>query len=697
MFKWNIRNQILSTGILAFLVVVAVIYSFYNFSTAQFIESTDSIIELSGKQYTSELSDLFQSQSGEFKNWIKDDVYGLAIEFETTSEFHNEFVKRLSNSNGFATMMLIDNNGRIIEIAGAKGLGGSVAGLKGQMLSDFDQLRHNKSDAVVFLESKLMPQINNGLIESYVFYHPAVSSDNKQNGAYIAYTDWNRVIGEVENCASNLGEIGLKETRVMFAFQKSGNVPIHTSFDKADFPENKTNLLVAWSNTAQNNVVGEVDIDGMQMLSGMNVIEAPSISSAEAESPILITAIDESAVTQNINSMVLKIVIWAILGTMIALGASYYVARSISARISQIGQIAEEIAMGDIDHDINIKSNDEVGQLGKSFNKLIMYMNSLAEAAKDIADNNLTVSITPRSESDALGNSFKTMVSNLTDIVGHISKNANSVVTAATEISSSSDEMAKGARGQTEMATQISAAIEEMTATIVESSTHANDARELAENASTTAASGQTIVGATIKGMLMIADSAADSSMIVNELASASDKIGEIISVIDDIADQTNLLALNAAIEAARAGEQGRGFAVVADEVRKLAERTGKATGEITEMIKGIQEDSARAVESMEDAGKLVEEGKGKADEAGNSLNEINSISARVMEMIAQIATASGEQSAAAEQISRNMVEIATVSQQTASGAAQSASAAEDLNKQAEGLKEIVERFKINA
>jgi methyl-accepting chemotaxis protein len=134
---------------------------------------------------------------------------------------------------------------------------------------------------------------------------------------------------------------------------------------------------------------------------------------------------------------------------------------------------------------------------------------------------------------------------------------------------------------------------------------------------------------------------------------------------------------------------------VVADEVRKLAERTGKATGEITDMVKGIQNDSGRAVASMEDAGKLVDEGKGMADKAGNSLNEINTVAQRVTDMIVQIATASDQQSAAAEQISRNMENIANVTKETATGAEQSATAAEELNRQAEGLKVMVGQFKV--
>jgi methyl-accepting chemotaxis protein len=166
--------------------------------------------------------------------------------------------------------------------------------------------------------------------------------------------------------------------------------------------------------------------------------------------------------------------------------------------------------------------------------------------------------------------------------------------------------------------------------------------------------------------------------------------------VIDDIADQTNLLALNAAIEAARAGEQGRGFAVVADEVRKLAERTTKATKEIAAMIKTIQKDTAGAVESMGEGTKKVDEGIQLADKAGSSLQEIVQISQRVTDMVAQIAAASEQQSSASEQISKNVEAISAVTGQTASGTQQIARAAEDLNRLTDNLQGYLAKFKLS-
>ncbi|MCL6097096.1 MAG: methyl-accepting chemotaxis protein, partial [Bacteroidetes bacterium] len=175
----------------------------------------------------------------------------------------------------------------------------------------------------------------------------------------------------------------------------------------------------------------------------------------------------------------------------------------------------------------------------------------------------------------------------------------------------------------------------------------------------------------------------------------SSNEIGEIVQVIDDIADQTNLLALNAAIEAARAGEQGRGFAVVADEVRKLAERTTKATKEIATMIRQIQKDTEGAVVSMNEGTTEVEKGKVLADKAGHALKQIISGAEEVVDISTQVAAASEEQSSAAEQISRNIESISSVTNQSASGVQQIARAAEDLNRMTVNLQDLIARFKL--
>jgi len=372
-------------------------------------------------------------------------------------------------------------------------------------------------------------------------------------------------------------------------------------------------------------------------------------------------------------------------------------ARTISKPLGSLAKASQELALGDVDAKIDVRSGDEVGILADSMRAVVSFLKETSTAAQQIANNDLTATVNPKSDKDVFGHSFKKMVHNLSTMVRMLSDSARELVSAATEIASSAEQMSKGAKDQSDQVNQVSTAVEEMTATILESSKNAGEATNAAKSASDTATGGGRIVNDTIQGMQTISQVVRQSAESIANLATSADQIGEIIGVIDDIADQTNLLALNAAIEAARAGEQGRGFAVVADEVRKLAERTGKATGEITEMIKGIQKQTEEAVGSMEAGIQQVDKGREHADRAGNSLTEIVTMAQRVTEMISQIATATEEQSSAAEQISKNLEHISSVTRETANGAEQSAAAAEELNRQADGLQQVVAKFRINA
>lgn len=344
------------------------------------------------------------------------------------------------------------------------------------------------------------------------------------------------------------------------------------------------------------------------------------------------------------------------IGLAIALG--FFIARIISNPVKNLAAQAETIAGGDLTVEVVQHSKDEVGQLAAS---------------------------------------FKEMVENLRQTIGQVGEASSAVASASSEISSSTEEMAAGAQEQTSQASEVASAVEEMTKTIVENSKNAGNTADTAKQAKQAAELGGQVVEATVEGMKRIANVVNKSAETVKALGKSSDQIGEIIGVIDDIADQTNLLALNAAIEAARAGEQGRGFAVVADEVRKLAERTTKATKEIAGMIKAIQADTTGAVTSMNEGTKQVDEGIKLADKAGLSLHEIVEVSQRVTDMVSQIAAASEEQSSASEQISKNVEGISSVTNQTAAGVQQIARAAEDLNRLTENLQQLLGRFKLTA
>jgi methyl-accepting chemotaxis protein len=220
-------------------------------------------------------------------------------------------------------------------------------------------------------------------------------------------------------------------------------------------------------------------------------------------------------------------------------------------------------------------------------------------------------------------------------------------------------------------------------------------ASEGSQQASAAAVSGVDIVNQTIAVMNSISERVKNSAKAVESLGNRSDQIGEIIGTIEDIADQTNLLALNAAIEAARAGEQGRGFAVVADEVRALAERTTKATHEIGEMIKAIQHETKNAVITMEEGVREVALGSEKAADSGRALEQISQRINDVNAQIHQVATAAEEQTATTSEISTNMQQITEVISMTSRGAKDSETAANRLSVLAEDLRRIISQFKI--
>jgi methyl-accepting chemotaxis protein len=261
---------------------------------------------------------------------------------------------------------------------------------------------------------------------------------------------------------------------------------------------------------------------------------------------------------------------------------------------------------------------------------------------------------------------FNKTVENLKEMMTHVTQAVQSTASASTQISSSAEEMAAGAQEQSSQTGEIATAMEEMSRTIVETNQNTNIAAQAVKESFEVSKEVNEAVNKTIEEMNKIADIVITAGETVKALGSSSEKIGEIIDVINDIADQTNLLALNAAIEAARAGEQGRGFAVVADEVRKLAERTTGATKEIANMISQLQTGTHETVESIEQGVKEVEGGKEMAAEAGESIKKIMVSSEKVMDVVTQVATASEEQSATAEEITKNIEAINMVAQEAA-------------------------------
>ena len=316
-------------------------------------------------------------------------------------------------------------------------------------------------------------------------------------------------------------------------------------------------------------------------------------------------------------------------------------------------------------------------------------------AAKDLTGEPLV--IRSQDELGDLTNSMNTMSDSLRSMVAELTASAQEVASASTQIAASSEEISAGLSQQQAQVSQISSAAEEMSASATDIARKATEANTEAGAAGAAAEEGAKTVQSTVTGMGRIADTVNQTGASVQELGKRGDQIGQIIEVITDIADQTNLLALNAAIEAARAGEHGRGFAVVADEVRKLAERTVKATEEVSSSIQAIQGETGQAIGRMNACTQEVEGGVKFANEAGQSLRAIVNKSQAVVGGIRSIAAAAEQQAAATEQVTRSVESIVSVGQQAAAGATESAAAASQLSAKAESLRELVSRFKVNS
>jgi len=256
---------------------------------------------------------------------------------------------------------------------------------------------------------------------------------------------------------------------------------------------------------------------------------------------------------------------------------------------------------------------------------------------------------------------------------------AQRVASASEELSATADEQARGATRQKAQSETVATAMEEMTSTVMEVARNASVSSESANAANEAASSGARQVSEAVAGITLVADSTRTLGQMLSELDGQAAEIGRIINVINDIADQTNLLALNAAIEAARAGEAGRGFAVVADEVRKLAEKTMTATKEVEQSILSIQEGSRKSVASMQETERHVESSTGSTGKAGEELDRIKRRINDMTGQVAQIATAAEQQSAAAEEINRSIEDIAGVASESEESAVQTAQATREL------------------
>lgn len=438
------------------------------------------------------------------------------------------------------------------------------------------------------------------------------------------------------------------------------------------------------------------------------------------------------------RSFMIALVIGSVL---FGIGLGVFISRIISAPVSKLVLAAEKIAEGDLNVQVESESKDEIGMLSLSFKQMIENLRNVVGNVKDTSEKVAASSQELASTSEEIAKGTQQIAQTVDQVASgsqEQSKNVQASAAAIEQLGQAVQEVANGAQTQSKAVDDTVELVEQITKAIEHVSALSQEAAANGQQVSDVANTGGKQVSEAVVGMVRIKDATDKVEEMVKQLGESSQQIGAIVETIDDIAEQTNLLALNAAIEAARAGEHGKGFAVVADEVRKLAERSSKATGEIAELISNIQQMTNDAVEAMDIGSRQVADGRELANKAGDALNEIQqsvegivrqieemsaasqnmtSYSTEVVKAIENMSAVTEETTAAAQQMSASSTEVshqieqvASVSEQNAAAAEevsattqeQSASSeelnasAEELSAMAEELQEMVSHFKLD-
>ncbi len=400
-------------------------------------------------------------------------------------------------------------------------------------------------------------------------------------------------------------------------------------------------------------------------------------------------------------------------GLLISLATSFIIMRGIGDQVNSLSSLVKQIELGNVDARAEVTSQDELGALATSFNTTLdntrgllqsraerdaiqRSIMRLLEEVSTVAEGDLTREAAVTEDvTGAIADSFNFMIVELRRVIGQVQAVTVQVTNAASTTQTSSTELVHKAEQQSEQIQITSQALVEMTSSIEEVSQGAVLSASVAQQSLVNARQGAKAVQDTIKGMHRIREQVQETSGHIRRLGESSQEIGEIVQLIDEIADQTSILALNASIQAATAGEAGRGFAVVATEIEHLAERASQATAKINSLVKSIQAGTNEAITAMEENNREVVEGSKLALQAGQSLTEIENVSERLAELIHTISQASRKQTNSSETLSKAMTDISHIITETTTGIQQSAVTVNGLTSLADDLRSSVASFKL--
>jgi methyl-accepting chemotaxis protein len=381
---------------------------------------------------------------------------------------------------------------------------------------------------------------------------------------------------------------------------------------------------------------------------------------------------------------------------ILASGFFYFFARSLTLPLINVVEAAQKIAGGDLAVKVASEARqDEIGDLARAFTLMIQSLKEKAQIAEKIAASDLTVKVTPLSDTDTLGNAFATMVEKLRGQIQQIIEGVNVLASAGSEIMASVSQLTSGAAETATSVSETTTTVEEVKQTAEVTSQKAKHVSELGQKTAEIARTGLKSIEDTVNGMNRIREQMDSIADMVVRLSEQSQAIGEIIATVNDIAEQSNLLAVNASIEAAKAGEQGKGFAVVAQEIRSLAAQSKQATTQVRNILFDVQKAIGSAVMATERGSKAVEEGVKLSTQAGESIDILAESVTEATNAAIQIAASSQQQLIGMDQVVSAMENIRESSLQMASSTKQTEKAAHDLHNLGQRLQEIVKLYKV--
>jgi methyl-accepting chemotaxis protein len=392
---------------------------------------------------------------------------------------------------------------------------------------------------------------------------------------------------------------------------------------------------------------------------------------------------------------------WTIaLGTLsallIAAVAGFVITRNIAIPLRDLTTVAERITAGDLSISVSAAARgDEVGALARAFERMTQSLRTMAGAAEQIAAGDLRSTVTPQSPNDVLGNAFVRMVQNLRDQTRQLVEGANILGSAAGEIVTSTTQLASSASESAAAVSETTTTVEEVRQTAQMASQKAQYVFDSAQKAAQISQSGRKSTEDVAAGMARIRQQMDAIAASMGRLSEQSQAIGQIIATVEDLAVQSNLLAVNAAIEAAKAGEQGKGFGVVAQEVKSLAEQSRQATTEVRTILSDIQKATATAVLATEQGSKAVDAGTRQTEAAGESIHVLAGSVTDAAQAATQIAASSQQQLVGVDQVAGAMESIKQASAQNVAGAKQLETAARNINDLGLSLKQMVDRYKV--